>query len=213
MRKRKPRRKIGASTPIKADAQTISDNEDFCAPDVEELQLTSRRPKYAPLPFDSIPCATTLANIFRDALNPKWRGVSLISSTGKTGNGFAAQSLKKLIPNRRAAEQKLGRELLNALLAGDKQFADQVAEAVREVDMLFNRTRLADLTDRIMPFSSDVDACATKLEARTLIEKRLGKSLYNEEWDRLQYHFGWHRKRKGSKHQSHKRGRFEVKDK
>jgi len=150
---------------------------------------TKSRPKNSPVPFDQVPCSTRIANIVRDGLNPKWN--QLLVRTGATADDFAPKALKKLIPKLRLTEQKLGRETMNALFSGDKSFVKQFAKAQREVDALFNRTRVKDLIKRIMPFSDQVDKCKTTVEARKLIESRLGRKLYDEEWDRVQKRFGW----------------------
>jgi hypothetical protein len=159
--------------------------------DIEVVSELKPRPKNSPVPFDCVPCRTKLATILRDNLNPKWKGTNLLVRTGATADDFAPKALKKLIPKLRLTEQKLGRETLNALFSGDKKFAKQVVKAQKEVDALFNRTRVKELVDRVMPFSDQVDKCKTTVKARKLIESRLRRELYDEEWDRLQKRFGW----------------------
>jgi hypothetical protein len=159
--------------------------------DVVSEPKPKRRPKNSPVPFDCVRCETKLATILRDNLNPKWKGVNLLVRAGTTTDDFPPKILKKLIPKVRLTEQKLGRETLNALLSGDKKFARQLIKAQKEVDALFNRTRVKDLVNRIMPFSDQVDKCKTTVEARKLIKLRLGRELYDEEWDRVQKRFGW----------------------
>jgi len=142
------------------------------------------------VPCDSVPCSTRLAAVLRDSLNPKYqRGVRLLIPSGKMN--LAQASLRKLIPNRAAAERQLGSLMLDAFLMGNKGFPDEVRRAMTEVDAMFNRTRLVELTRRVMPFSNEVDACKNSKAARELIEKRIRRKLYDQEWDRLQKHFGW----------------------
>lgn len=161
----------------------------------EDIEPEAKPPKSEPKGFaarcNSVQCSTRLAVILRDSLDPKYQRARLLMPSGKVNSEQAAVAVKKLFPNRDAAERKLGSLVFDAFLMGDKNFPDEVRKAMSEVDAIFNRTRLTELTRRVMPFSHEVDACETKAKAREFIEGRIGKELYDQEWDRLQKHFGW----------------------
>lgn len=140
--------------------------------------------------FENAACATRPAKIIRDGLNGSWRGswVRIHLPSGP----ITPSALRKLIPRIAKVQQQLGEVFLEALVSGEREFPAEVKRAMHELDRLFDRTSMVELSRRVMPFSHEVDA-TEKQGRRALVEERLGKELYDQEWDRLQEKFGWKR--------------------
>lgn len=155
--------------------------------DEEEDDFSDDSPKPAKsVGFANATCATRLAKIVQDGLNPRWRAKRILLPEGP----ITPSAIKKLIPQVAKVQQQVGEVVLEALISGERDFPAEVKKAMHEIDRLFGRTSMVELSKRVMPFSHEVDATAKK-GRRALVEERLGRRFYPEEWDRLQEKFGW----------------------
>ena len=176
------------------------DPEHRANPDWEELSRQLRpttRPHSRP--------ANILAAMVWDASSDIQRG-KVILPGGSLENGLSEKGYATLFENADELRKKLGAAMLDAFVAGQRGFADQVLKAFKQLDVLFRRNHSADLVRRLMPHTAAIErACHTKAARRAAVEAEIGRKLYNEEWNRLQTAMHWTRVPKGKAGRSHKR--------
>ena len=110
------------------------------------------------------------------------------------------ESYATIFPELAGLRIALGTAMLEAFVRGERGFADEVLKAFKQLDVLFRRNRMKEITRRLMPYAFDIaTACHTKAKRREAVEAKLGRKLCDEDWDRLQKQLHWTRIPKGKR--------------
>ncbi len=104
-----------------------------------------------------------------------------------SGQPASQESMEVLFPDLANTERKLGRLLLDAIVAGNKEFPDTVRQAIKRGDSVFNRTKGTALLGDFVRFfwANRYKEGMTIGKLRRSYEEKIGRELEPRQWREL----------------------------